>query len=250
MGEMKKIEKNKGKKVSPGMCVVLFLLAPILGIVMVVAGQYISSEAQKCEEKGGVYNLVSCRDKTIDELFAEKCIDGISKDPFAESKHFSCEEIAAMGLKRAYVESGLVIHGNNLYEKGTDEEIEAGKRAHDYCVEARESWNYINEKTCVILNYSYLACASGHCYLDEKQEYKSGFVAYFPQNYSWDSFRNAFYGKGPVVVCGIIEAYDGHPQITVNNINRQIGFRPARMSVGKNNYYYPNNCWIMEAFSE
>lgn len=246
---MKKVKKKNSKKVSLRICLILFLLAPIFGVAIVVAGRYISSEAQKCNEKGGVYNLVLCRDKTIDEQFAERCTKGYTEGIFDDAKHFSCEEIAARGLKRAYIESGLKAHGNNVYEKGSDEEIGAGKKSLDYCIDANESWDYINKKTCVILRYTYMACVSGHCYLDEKENYKSGFVAFFPQRYSWESFRDAFYGKGQVKVCGLIESYDGHPQITINYPQWQIGFNPQRIGVGYNNYYYDNDCSIREALS-
>lgn len=234
---MKRAKKKNTKKVSLRTCLILFLLAPILGIVIVVVGQYISSEVQKCEEKGGVYDLAHCRDKTIDEQFAAKCDKGVSNN----SRFFSCEEIAERGLKKAYVESGLVIHGNDIYEKGSDEEVAAGKKAHDYCVSDGESWDYLYSNTCVILRYTYMACASGHCYLDEREDYKNGFVAYFPQNYSWESFRSAFYGKGPIMVCGVIELYDGHPQIQINNPSKQIVFNP-QIYLNGSYLIYKNAC--------
>ncbi len=186
-----------------------------------------------------IYVLVSYNSETLEERFDRKCSSGVS---FKNGEYFSCEQIKNAGLMQVYVNGGsFVTHNHKIYESGTLIEIEAGKAAGDYCLEASDSWNYYHSTRCVVFRYEYIACASGHCYLDEKKDYRKGFVAYFPTNYSWDSFQGAFGDFSPILVCGNIEPYQGHPQIRVTDLGGQIIKNP-RATIRGNYTVYGYRC--------
>lgn len=219
--------KNHGKKKSQSSATVV-VVAILAAVLLIFGGSYLGARL-KCEGADGVFGektLFSCRDMTILELFDKKCTNPV----IVGEKSFTCKDVANRGLQEAYLNNDkkLTIHKNMLYELGTAEENEAGKNAGDYCLMAIDTWSHIGEKRCVALNYKWIACASGHCYLDEKKDYENGFVAYFPTNYSWDSFYGAFKNQsGPILICGVIQNYQGHPQITVSDPSSQIVRNPT-----------------------
>lgn len=183
-----------------------------------------------CEKEGKVYDekQKTCRTKTTSEKFDEKC----AKDDYLiiDDKLYSCAEIKRLGLEKAYIDNTITKHGDTLYERGTSVEIAAGKQAGKYCLSASDAWDHVGEKRCVVFHYEYMACSGGYCYLDEKKNYTSGFVAFFGQYnmYSWESFRNEYYNAGPILVCGTITTYQGHPQIKITNPSKQIVKHPIQ----------------------
>lgn len=215
----KRDTKNTSPKISP---VIFIVIALTIFICCIIFGrqQYILSVKRKCENNGQIFveNSVSCRDKTTSEKFAEKCNDGT----YVGGKWFSCSEIKSNNLEQAYLNNSLITHGGKLYEMGTSTEIFAGKYSKDYCLSASDTWLYIGETRCVVFSYTYMSCSNGYCFLDEKQDYNNGFVAFFGRYrmYTWDSFYSTFYGKGPILVCGTIYKYNGHPEIKITSTNQ------------------------------
>lgn len=169
------------------------------------------SKARRCAEKNQVYmqDTGECREKTTDERFEDKCSSGITFD----EANFSCEDIKAAGLQQAYLDDKIIKHGGSIYEKGTTEEVQAGKVVGDYCLDAEDTWSHIGETRCVTLLPSYLAHSGHNFFINEKEDYKNGFTIYMYGNYDWNEFVNAFKGKGTLLVCGEITTYEGHPQI-------------------------------------
>ena len=147
------------------------------------------------------------------EKFAEKCINSKT----INGKSYSCAYLKKQGLERAFVNNNIIVHGGIPYEGGTDAEVVAGKNSGDYCLGASETWNHYGEKRCVFLRYRYLACSNGYCFLNQRIDYKKGFVAFFGKYnmYTWSSFKKTFMNHNTIVVCGTIKKYQGHPEIAI-----------------------------------
>ena len=212
-------------------------------VVLIIAGISLISgnSANKCETEGKIYDKTTrqCRAKTNTELFSEKCTGNIT----IGSKTASCSDIKRQGLEKAFLNNTLIWHGDKLYELGTSSEITAGKNAGDYCLSTSDAWAHIGERHCVILNYTYLACSNGYCFLDEKQDYKNGFVAFFGvyNMYNWNSFTATYNGKGPILVCGQIYSYEGHPEIKITDVASQTRLSP-QASISGNTIVYKYSC--------
>lgn len=113
----------------------------------------------------------------------------------------------------------------------------------EYCLSASDTWSHIGETRCVVFSYTYMACSNGYCFLDEKQNYTSGFVAFFGQYnmYSWENFVNTYKDKGPILVCGKIYSYQGHPEIKITNVSKQTILSP-QTSYSGNSIVYKYSC--------
>lgn len=187
-----------------------------------------------CEKEGKVYDekQKTCRAKTTSEKFDEKC----SGSKYIGGKSYTCSELKKLGLEKAYLDNTIIKHGNTLYERGTSAEIAAGKQAGEYCLSAADTWQHIGETRCVVFSYEYLACSNGYCFLNEKKNYTSGFTAFFGRYnmYSWENFKNEYYGAGPILVCGTITTYQGHPQIKITGTNQVL--KKPTMTYGAYNY--------------
>lgn len=217
--------------------IVFLIIIAVIGLIVFAIDT--AAKIQKrnsCESSGKVYveSSNSCRDKTVSELFSEKCRYGVKND----DEFFTCAQIKARGLEKAYLDGTIVMHGSDIYEEGTYEEVEAGKKVGDYCLTASDTWNHIGEKRCVVFHYSYLACSNGYCFLNEKKNYKNGFVAFFGKYrmYSWKNFENTFLNQGPILVCGQIYSYQGHPEIKITGTG-QFLLNPNRSSSGSYTVY-------------
>ena len=219
------------------------LLVGVICVVLIITGINLvsSNSSKKCESEGKTYDSASrqCRSKTNSELFNEKCTGSTS----INNKSVSCSYIKNLGLEKAFIDNKLTWHGDTLYEIGTQKEITAGKDNGDYCLSASDTWSHIGEKRCVVFSYTYLACSNGYCFLNEKQNYKSGFVAFFGKYnmYNWDSFSNTYKDKGPIVVCGQIYSYDGHPEIKITDVASQTRLSP-QASLSGSTIVYKYSC--------
>lgn len=208
------------------------LVGAVCVVVMVLGGMLVmnnsaSNKTKECESIGKKYDedRKQCREKTISERFSEECSSGID----VGGKHFACSDIRRSNLEKAYLDNTIVKHGDYIYEAGSSMEIAAGKNNGEYCLSASDSWLHIGETRCVVFSYEYMACSNGYCFLDEKQNYTSGFVAFFGKYnmYSWNNFRATYYNKSPVLVCGAIYSYQGHPEIKITNVSSQVVIQPT-----------------------
>lgn len=104
-----------------------------------------------------------------------------------------------------------------------EDEAKKGKQSGDICLTAAESWRNIGKTTCVVFYPEYFyRTGSGHLFIDEKQNYKTGFVAFFPRKnmLSWNEFLAKYNISDQISVYGKIETYEGHPQIKVFDLNQ------------------------------
>ena len=215
------------------------LLVGAVCVVLVIAGVSLvsSNSSKKCESEGKIYDSSTrqCRSKTASELFSEKC----SGSTLINGKSISCAEIRRSGLEEAYINNKLTMHDGRLYEVGTQSEITAGKSSGDYCLSASDTWSHIGEKRCVVFSYTYMACSNGYCFLDEKQDYKNGFVAFFGKYnmYNWETFSSTYKNKGPILVCGQIYSYEGHPEIKITDVAAQTRLSPQASFSGSTLVY-------------
>ena len=170
-----------------------------------------------CGRAGGEYVFpFQCEQMSIEERFSRGCTEGIT---FNNGRRFSCQEIADMGLQEPFLDgASFRVHGDRLYVVGTEEDVIAGKESGDYCLEAPDTWQHIGEHRGVVFRYESIACSNGYCFINEKKDYKNGFVVFFSwyNLYSWDEFRTAWGdNRDPILLCGDIVSYEGHPEIKV-----------------------------------
>lgn len=152
----------------------------------------------------------SCRTKTVSERFNEQCKDGIT----INGTVYSCSDIRKADLEEAYLRNKTIVeHGDSIYELGSYSEIQAGKEAGEYCLSASDAWSHVGEKRCVAFYPSYFAKEGNNYFIDEKKDYKTGFVVYMYGNYGWNWFISTYENKGVLLVCGTITTYEGHPEI-------------------------------------
>ncbi|MBR6961864.1 hypothetical protein IKH79_03835 [Candidatus Saccharibacteria bacterium] len=129
------------------------------------------------------YKTKRCREKTADE---------IKKDREAEQK------------------------------KRRESEVATGKQNGSVCLSANEAWYHVGKRTCVVFRPGYFKQYNGYLFLDEYENYKNGFVAFFAKKnmMSWQDFLNRYDGKGYIAVYGDISWYEGHPQIKVYDLSQ------------------------------
>ena len=216
------------------LCGVFFLIAALANILQ---SNSIKGKTEKCAQNGQVLDdkTGTCREKTVVEKFSEKCSGTYTYG----DKSYTCSQIKSAGLEKAFINNAIIAHGASIYEKGSISEISAGKEVGDYCLSAADAWLHIGEKRCVVFSYSYMACSNGYCFLDEKKDYTNGFVAFFGsyRMYSWDDFVATYKDRGPVLVCGTIYSYEGHPEIKITNVQNQVVLEPVKNYSGSSIVY-------------
>jgi len=91
------------------------------------------------------------------------------------------------------------------------------------CLTAQEAWSHIGETACVEFTVeSPYQSSKGNVFLNEKQNYKTGFTVFIPSA----SVRNfngnpiSLYGYKTIQVTGLLKMYQGHPEIIVNDPNQ------------------------------
>ena len=102
-------------------------------------------------------------------------------------------------------------------------EARAGKQNGTICLTASESWESIGKTTCVVYHPEYLfRTGDGYLFLDEKKDYKTGFVAFFGKRnmLSWNDFLARYQSVNLIAVYGQINLYEGHPQIKVYDLGQ------------------------------
>lgn len=192
--------------------IVVVVIASILGLICTSMNAAQREDTKrKCIANGKIYVEESntCREKTTSEKFAEKCTDGITID----GTKYTCSEIKKKGLEKAFLDKNIVKHGNDIYEYGTYAEVQAGKESGDYCLSASDTWRHIGEVRCVVFRPTYFAYSGRNYFIDEKKDYKNGFVIYMYGNYGWNWFLDTYKNSDNLLVCGTIKMYEGHPEI-------------------------------------
>ena len=87
------------------------------------------------------------------------------------------------------------------------------------CISAQDAWNNIGQYKCV--EYSVgnpFRSSKGNVFLNELSDYKKGFSTVI-MAYSTSSFGDPIskYGNKTIRVTGLIQTYEGHPEIILNN---------------------------------
>ena len=178
--------RQEKKKDIPTTVVVILAIFTIGVVVHSINIAQKLSVKKGCDNSDKIYveSTNSCREKTTDEKFSERCVSGIT----ISGLHYTCFELKDESLQYAFLTDNLIKHGSSLYSIGTTSEIEAGKRVADYCISASDTWSHIGETRCVAFTPSYFAYQGYNYFLDEKKDYTSGFVVYMYGNYGWDWF--------------------------------------------------------------
>lgn len=103
-----------------------------------------------------------------------------------------------------------------------DRDISDGKKSGRYCLSASEAWYNVGRTTCVAFQPAKCVNSKGYWFLNEKTNYKKGFVAFFgKKNMIGESAVKANYCSGSVIsVYGEIVTYEGHPEIKVYNLSQ------------------------------
>jgi hypothetical protein len=87
------------------------------------------------------------------------------------------------------------------------------------CITAQDSWNNIGQYKCVeYFVGNPFRSSKGNVFLNELSDYKKGFSTVI-MAYSASSFGDPIskYGNKTIRVTGMIQTYEGHPEIMVNN---------------------------------
>jgi DNA/RNA endonuclease YhcR with UshA esterase domain len=100
------------------------------------------------------------------------------------------------------------------------DQITQPTQTQNKCLTAQETWTHIGETTCVEFTVeSPYQSSKGNVFLNEKQNYKTGFTVFIPSA----SVRNfngnpvSLYGYKTIRVTGLLRTYQGHPEIIVNS---------------------------------
>jgi len=91
------------------------------------------------------------------------------------------------------------------------------------CLTAQEAWSHIGETACVEFTVeSPYQSSKGNVFLNEKQNYKTGFTVFIPSNSARNFNGNpvSLYGYKTIRVTGLLRMYQGHPEIIVNVPNQ------------------------------
>jgi hypothetical protein len=90
--------------------------------------------------------------------------------------------------------------------------------AQGQCFTASQAANEIGQSGCVQFNVGYTFVSSaGNAYLDQYQNYSSGFEVWIPAGYSFGSSATTQYANETIQVSGTISSYEGAPQIEVTD---------------------------------
>jgi len=105
-------------------------------------------------------------------------------------------------------------------ETGTAQPTQALPSTQADCLTAQEAWSHIGETACIEFTVENpYQSSKGNVFLNEKQNYKTGFTVFIPSN----SVRNfngnpvSLYGYKTIQVTGLLRMYQGHPEIIVNS---------------------------------
>lgn len=104
-----------------------------------------------------------------------------------------------------------------------EKEVTDGKQNGTICLTAEESWRNVGKTTCVVFYPEYFYRSSGgYLFIDEKENYRSGFVTFFAyQNMvSWDDFIARYKTGSKISVYGTIVEYEGHPEIKIYSLSQ------------------------------
>lgn len=90
--------------------------------------------------------------------------------------------------------------------------------ASDGCYSSTDAASHYGEQGCVdyMVGYTY-ETAAGTEFLDEKQDYNTGFVGYIPASSSVNPDYAASLQGDAIRVSGTITQFSGHPQIEIDN---------------------------------
>ena len=100
--------------------------------------------------------------------------------------------------------------------------ISQGGKTESNCITAAEAWSNIGKNTCVIFYPGKFAKSNGYFFIDEKEDYKNGFVVFIGKKnlISWENFLSKYNVGKKIKVSGTIEKYEGHPQIKVYSLDK------------------------------
>ena len=100
-------------------------------------------------------------------------------------------------------------------ERINKQQLDDKKATGEVCYSAEDAWAQIGEDACVSFRVSMVGDSNGLIFLDEKKDYRSGFVAVLKGNFiNYDEAKNKFLGN-EIFVEGSIVRYEGHPEIDV-----------------------------------
>ena len=102
-----------------------------------------------------------------------------------------------------------------------DKDISEGKKSGKYCLSASETWNNVGKTACVAFTPVKCVSSKGYWFLDEKANYKKGFVAFLgKKNMANESTISNICNGNTISVYGEIVMYEGHPEIKVYNLSQ------------------------------
>jgi len=86
------------------------------------------------------------------------------------------------------------------------------------CISAHAAWGKIGQSVCVQfrVGYTYVS-SSGNAYLDQYENYSTGFGVWIPAGYSFGSNAVSEYAGRTIQVTGVVTSYEGAPQIEVSS---------------------------------
>lgn len=95
-----------------------------------------------------------------------------------------------------------------------DPEPPPSDRDNNGCYTPDNVRKHYGETDCVdfSVGYTYVTSA-GKKFIDEKQDYTSGFVVYIPRNSNFSSVDLAQFGGKKIKATGLIKEYNGYPEI-------------------------------------
>ena len=104
------------------------------------------------------------------------------------------------------------------------QEIRQKKERGELCLSSTDAWLYAGSGRtyCVVFHPGYFYRTSyGMLFIDEKEDYRNGFVAplMYRNMLSWDEFL-ARYKVNRIAVTGELVWYEGHPEIKVYDLSQ------------------------------
>lgn len=148
-----------------------------------------------------------------DRLASLPCEDVPVSEKTPRGKRPDCDPLYIVGQK---------IQSIRQEQEATHEEIRKKKESGEVCLSEKEAWQNIGRTTCVVYQVGYLVTTTqGYVFLNEKQGYKSGFVAAIltPSVSNFEHAKQNYLGRN-IAVSGTITAYEGHPQIIVSSLSQ------------------------------
>ncbi len=209
-----------------------FLCTILLIIAIVIA-------MQDSQKKSG---SLHCEDgKVLDQRNPGTCIDEKEYKPCTVNKygHDDCAGTFSyqyskgknsFDISYSTVQELGILQNNEIYtgekylyvdpEKSyytlvDDSTISNAQNENKICLTAEDAWYRIGESKCVAFYVGAISYSNGIIFLNEKEEYRSGFVALIMSDFiDYETVKETFLGRY-VGIKGIIESYEGHPEIKV-----------------------------------